>query len=230
MTLSSPIETIGWLAFGLGLLAACGNDVVVQSGSGGSGASTATPTGTTPTTSTLTTYTDTTSVTTWTTSTTTGAGGAGPGIAGLCAELCELIASCEGEPGCADECVNSYTPGCASVYAAFLNCVVGAFDVATCELPAQCQAVMNQWASCEGEPPPPCGPQACSQGSDGSCNCQMECTDVLYESACTPAGYGSSDCRCSLDGESVGECTGSGPMPCDIQSGCCAAYFFWDEY
>ncbi len=65
----------------------------------------------------------------------------------------------------------------------------------------------------------------CSGGPDGSCSCAGTCQDNPVQAECF-GQPGGAVCLCSLNGMQVGKCDSpSDVFPCDIQFGCCAAFF-----
>ncbi|MRG97890.1 hypothetical protein [Polyangium spumosum] len=67
-------------------------------------------------------------------------------------------------------------------------------------------------------------------GNDDSCQLVAECSNgSTLNTACFPTSDSTASCKCSVDGVSVGSCTGansSGAPACSATEGCCAQFFF----
>lgn len=70
-----------------------------------------------------------------------------------------------------------------------------------------------------------CGPQSCSVGSDGSCDCSTSCDGQALEVQCAPIQGGAS-CTCIENDIKIAVCVQEGVASCSIFAECCAPQFF----
>ena len=213
----SKIGTCGVAIVALGLVAACGGQVVYVeddgSGAGGSGAAGPGPgPGPGP-----------------------GSTSTGPGIETVCQGWCNAYAACLGEPSCVDTCESLFDSGCEPELAAFLTCLTNNFT-GNCEDPiAACSAQQQAYEACL-EGPSPCTTDFCDGAPDGGCYCSGICFNELkLEQQCYllvgdgnggqpgPPPPPPSDCDCYLDGSYIGTCENVG-FACSIEEGCCQAF------
>jgi hypothetical protein len=57
----------------------------------------------------------------------------------------------------------------------------------------------------------------------GSCECDGTCFGSPISAVCKPSPNGII-CQCFMSGSLIGQCS-SNALNCDLQSGCCAAFF-----
>lgn len=68
------------------------------------------------------------------------------------------------------------------------------------------------------------GDGECLQGSDGSCSCSGVCDGQKLQVDCK-ASPGGINCNCIENGIIIGKCQDSFDVACEIEAGCCAAFF-----
>lgn len=192
---------------------ACGGKVVLDAaGQGGSSSDAASTTSTTSVTST----------------------GPGPGPSDIeknCAIVCNALQAIGcAESDCEQGCITSYTSAgsCADEFETFVACFAQqSGNLPSCDVPFACEPVEDAWQSCQSGDP--CGDSNCHVGLNGSCSCSGQCLGLSAESQCTVDSSGVHHCLCFVDGvANIAECQGL-EEPCDLQQGCCAAFFSGQE-
>jgi len=148
----------------------------------------------------------------------------------LCDKFCAANMNC---PYDCKECpsMGVLIPPCAQEKAALISCRTVHPDSAACVPSVSCESEAHALDLCQAlqacvEDNGNQVTEGCSSG-DGACYCEGLCANGAPRAECAQEPGGGMVCTCYLNHQEapVGACEGTGPNPCDIATGCCAAFF-----
>ncbi|MDI3289329.1 hypothetical protein [Polyangium sp. 15x6] len=195
---------LGIVALAFAGLGACGGKVVIDAdGSGGAGSS----------------------------STGTNTGGMGGGSPqSLCEAACaklSTVPACEMQEDCVEDCLSSFEQAgpCKKEFIAATECILENAGASGECVSSICDPLVGAFETCLN-PFGSCQSSVCSQGEDGSCNCEGTCNGDAVATECFPQPGTTQVCVCSIDGIQVGKCEATlGTFACGVTEGCCAQFF-----
>lgn len=137
-----------------------------------------------------------------------------------CEKICGIPACGNGDPGCVNDCLSFYTPGCEIQADNYLNCIANNLDP-NCNLATDvCSGFAQAYDQCNQQSN--CVTGAC-EGGDSFCKCSGTCFGSPVAATCTSTPMGA-QCDCLMNGMVIGQCFDMFPN-CSLDTGCCSQFF-----